>query len=155
MRRLRWWIGLVASLAPMGGIPAAALDVSACEQTASTMLVQVQGVRSGQGTLVAELYGDNSEAFLRKAGRLIRERVPARPGSMALCLPAPRPGVYAVAVYHDENDNRKFDRSWIGLPSEGYGVSNNPRPLFRAPTHSESAIRVGTGHRVVNIELRY
>jgi uncharacterized protein (DUF2141 family) len=139
----------------MIAMPAAALEVQSCQQVTGGVLVQVHGIRNARGALVADLYGDNPDGFLRKVGRVVRERVPARPGSVAVCLAAPRPGVYAVAVYHDENDNRKFDRAWTGLPSEGYGVSNNPRPVLRAPTHGESAIEVGPGHRVVNIELRY
>lgn len=156
MRRSRWWIWVVVSLAPGTGIPAVASEVPRpCEQVANSVLIQVQGVRSSKGTLVAVLYGDKPSEFLKKGARVARERVPARPGSVTLCLEAPRPGVYAVAVYHDENDNRRFDRSWTGLPSEGFGVSNNPRPFLRAPTHSESAFEVGSGHSVTKIDLRY
>jgi uncharacterized protein (DUF2141 family) len=63
--------------------------------------------------------------------------------------------MYAAVVYHDENDNRRFDRSWIGMPLEGFGVSNNPRLFLRAPTYKESAFEVGPGHSVVKIDLRY
>ena len=66
-----------------------------------------------------------------------------------------RPGVYAVVIYHDENDNHRFDRAWNGLPAEGFGVSNNPRPFMRPPTLAEAAFEVGSGHRVMKIELRY
>ena len=134
---------------------AAPAATQTCDGSASSMLVRVAGVRSDKGLLVAVLYGDKPEEFLRKGGRVARERVPARTGSVAICLGAPRPGTYAVAVYHDENDNGKFDRSWTGLPSEGFGVSNNPQPVLRAPTLAESAIQVGSGHKVVNIDLRY
>lgn len=156
MRRLRWLAPVVATFALATGTRAVALEAPAsCARSVSSVLVQVHGVRSDRGALVAVLYGDNPGDFLKKGARLARERVPARVGSVALCLGAPRSGVYAVAVYHDENDNRRFDRSWIGLPSEGFGVSNNPRPFLRPPTHRESAFEVGTGRTVVNVDLRY
>ena len=156
MRRLRWWIWFVVSLALVFGIPAVASEVARpCEQLANSVLIQVQGVRSSGGALVAVLWGDNPSEFLKKGARVARERVQARPGSVTVCLEAPRPGVYAVAVYHDENDNHRFDRSWTGLPVEGFGVSNNPRPFLRAPTHGESAFEVGPGHKLVKIDLRY
>jgi uncharacterized protein (DUF2141 family) len=135
--------------------PAAASAATQPCDRAGSMLVQVTGVRSDKGVLVVVLYGDKPEEFLKKGGRIARERTPARPGSVGICLDAPRPGTYAIAVYHDENDNGKFDRSWTGLPTEGFGVSNNPKPLLRAPTLAESAIQVGSGHKVVNIDLRY
>jgi uncharacterized protein (DUF2141 family) len=147
---------VVSALLPAPGVPSITLEAAeSCEQVANGMLVRVHGVRSAQGSLAAVLYGDKPEEFLKKGGRVTRERTPARPGTVSLCLRAPRPGTYAVAVYHDENDNRKFDRSWTGLPSEGFGVSNNPRPLLRAPTLEESAIQVKAEHQVVNIDLRY
>ena len=129
--------------------------VKPCTQVASSILVHISGVRSDKGTLVAVLYGDQPDQFLKKGARVARERVPAHTGTVTLCLEAPHPGTYAVAVYHDEDGNGKFDRSWTGLPSEGFGVSNNPRPVLRAPTLAESAIQVGSGHSVVNIDLRY
>ena len=34
-------------------------------------------------------------------------------------------GVYAVRLFHDENDNGKLDSNMLGIPREGYGFSNN------------------------------
>ena len=160
MKRSSWLVVVVCAvvwaLSLASGVSSVTLEAAEpCEQLANAMLVRVNGVRSGQGTLIAVLYGDKPEEFLKKGGRVTRERTPARPGTVTLCLSAPRPGTYAVAVYHDENDNHKFDRSWTGLPSEGFGVSNNPKPLMRAPTLSESAVQVKAGYQVVNIDLRY
>lgn len=157
MRQLRWWMGIftVSVALGVGAPPVGSEAPRPCEQGANSVLVQVQGVRSGNGVLVAVLYGDKPDEFLKKGGRVGRERVPARPGSVTLCLEAPRPGVYAVVVFHDENENGKFDRSWNGLPSEGFGVSNNPRVVLRAPTHGEAAFEVGAGQTVMKIELRY
>lgn len=35
-------------------------------------------------------------------------------------------GAYAVKLYHDENNNGALDTNMLGIPSEGYGFSNNP-----------------------------
>ena len=37
-------------------------------------------------------------------------------------LPA---GTDAVSMYHDENDDKKFNKGLFGRPKEGYAVSNN------------------------------
>ena len=34
-------------------------------------------------------------------------------------------GQYAVKVFHDENNNHSLDTNMLGVPSEGYGFSNN------------------------------
>lgn len=52
------------------------------------------------------------------------------------------PGTYAVAVHHDANTNGKMDTNFFGVPKEGYGVSNDPRPRFRAPRFEEARVVV-------------
>ena len=37
------------------------------------------------------------------------------------------PGTYAVGAYHDENNNDHMDTDFLGLPSEGYALSNGVR----------------------------
>jgi uncharacterized protein (DUF2141 family) len=60
-----------------------------------------------------------------------------------------------VVVYHDENDNHKFDHNWIGLPTEGFGVSNNPSLYLAAPTFEESSFQVSGEVTHVDIEIKY
>lgn len=138
------WPGAMATA---GAVP--------CDGGAGAIRVNVQGIRSARGTLVAVLYGDDPQQFLQRGKRLARERVPARVGSVDLCLPAARPGTYAVVVYHDEDDDRQFDRRWNGLPAEGFGVSNNPRMLLGVPSHSDAAFKVGNVPTTITITLTY
>ena len=84
-----------------------------------------------------------------------KEREPAEEGSMTLCVAARKQGQYAVVVYHDENDNRKFDRNWIGLPTEGFGVSNNPSLFFAPPSFEEAAFEVNGELTHVEVEVQY
>ena len=64
------------------------------------------------------------------------------------------PGSYAVTVYHDQNDNRRFDKNWVGVPREPWGVSNNVRPRLRAPTFEEARLELEPGEQVVRISVR-
>ncbi len=51
-------------------------------------------------------------------------------------LPA---GRYAVKLFHDSNDNGELDANMLGIPSEGYGFSNNAG-RFGAPSFEEAAV---------------
>lgn len=46
------------------------------------------------------------------------------------------PGAYAVAAFHDENDNGRLD-TFLGLPREGFGYSQNPPIRPRASRFAE------------------
>ena len=62
-------------------------------------------------------------------------------------------GTYAVSVFHDENDNKKLDKNFVGVPLEGYGVSNNIRHMISAPEFKESSFQVN-GEVDKNIKIR-
>jgi uncharacterized protein (DUF2141 family) len=63
------------------------------------------------------------------------------------------PGRYAITVYHDKNDNRRFDKNWLGMPKEDWGVSNNVRPRLRAPRFTEAVRDLGVGEQLVEIRV--
>ena len=63
-------------------------------------------------------------------------------------------GTYAIAVIHDENKNKELDKNFLGIPSEGYGFSNNIRPIFRAATFEESIISLKS-YTELTIKLGY
>jgi uncharacterized protein (DUF2141 family) len=145
-------LGGLISVAPA---TAASLSPPAALESGIGIVVRVQGVRSAAGEVVAVLYGDNPDDFLRSGKRLARARVAAARGVVMLELVAPRAGRYAIAVYHDENGNHKFDRAFTGLPTEGYGLSNNPRIWLRPPHLTEAAFIVDVRPTAVDISLRY
>jgi uncharacterized protein (DUF2141 family) len=44
-----------------------------------------------------------------------------------------------VGIFHDVNLNNKMDNSFLGLPKEQYGFSNNARALVGPPSFGEAA----------------
>jgi uncharacterized protein (DUF2141 family) len=127
-----------------------------CEGEGSIrILVRVQELRSSSGLVTVELFNDNPKGFIKKLGRLERIRVNAANGEAKACFLAPGPGTYAIALYHDENGNKKFDRNFIGIPTEGFGFSNNPGIVFGPPEHAEAAFDVGDDPVELKIKVRY
>ena len=63
------------------------------------------------------------------------------------------PGSSAITVYHDKNDNRRFDKNWLGMPKEAWGVSNNVRPRLRAPRFAEATFDLEVGDHLVEIRV--
>ena len=64
-------------------------------------------------------------------------------------------GVYAIAVFHDANNNNKLDKNLLGIPKEGYGASKNKLPLASAPTFNENRFVItATSNLQLGIRLR-
>src|SRR3990172_3683143 len=68
-------LGVVLALLPATATPQAG---AARSVTGRAIAVRIHGARSSNGELVVALYGDEADAFLKKSGRLARERGPAR-----------------------------------------------------------------------------
>ena len=65
-------------------------------------------------------------------------------------LPA---GRYALAAYHDVNNNGELDKNFVGIPKEPYGFSNNFRPKFKAPTFEDCAFQLAGEGKTINVKL--
>ncbi len=66
-------------------------------------------------------------------------------------LPA---GIYAAGCYHDVNDDHHMDVNYLGIPTEAYGVSNNPKVKWRKPTFLEALIDMKKSDASTTIELK-
>ncbi len=61
---------------------------------------------------------------------------------------------YAVAIYHDENSNNKFD-TFFAIPQEKYGFSNNAPVYFGPPSFEDASFFVkDEGMTKIEINLR-
>jgi uncharacterized protein (DUF2141 family) len=65
------------------------------------------------------------------------------------------PGTYALAVIHDENSNGKLDTNWLGIPTEGYGFSNDAKGLLGAPSFSAASFAYDGRNLDLTISLQY
>ena len=125
-----------------------------CREQPFSVLVTVSNVKDAKGLITADLHDDDPARWLKGGQHLARVRVPAVRGETSLCVPVPKAGTYAIAVYHDRNGNRLFDKGMFGIPAEPYGVSNNPPMAFGPPKLEESSFRVEGKLVPVAIKLR-
>lgn len=148
---------LAATLALSATAPAHAQDPG-CEGPKSDTFINVTvtNVRNASGLIAVTLYADDPRKFLVKHGSLYVGRVPAVAGTTRMCLYLPKPGVWGIAVYHDENANRKIDRGGIvGAPTEGYGFSNNAPTFFSLPSFRSVRLNVAHSGLTSTIKLKY
>jgi len=127
-------------------------DLSKCRSGPST-LVQINGVKAGTGKIRVQSYHATSADWLVKGRWISRIEVPARAGSMTVCVPLPEAGSYGIAVRHDVNGNGKTD-----LSRDGGGMSNNPSiNIFNLgkPSYTKTAFAVGNAPRTITITMKY
>jgi uncharacterized protein (DUF2141 family) len=142
---------LVGAAAPQTAAPASCTGPA----SATRLYVNVQNIQSSDGLIAVTLYADDSSRFLARRGALYVGRVPAHSPSTRVCIHLPRPGTYALAIYHDADANRSFNRTGVGLPAEGYGFSNNASTMFGLPSFSAVRLAIPRTNMQTTVRLRY
>ena len=123
-------------------------------QSTSTVLLEVSSFKNTRGTLNCRLFTKASD-FPDGEG-ILTVRTPIAGANTTCTFPNVEPGIYAVAVVHDENSNGKLDKNFVGVPSEGYGVSNNKTYALSAPKWEESVFTITASERkTLQVKLRY
>ena len=117
-----------------------------CIGGANEVKIVIKGIKESAGLVVADLYRNDKEGFLKRAGRVAQVRFAAKSPETKFCMRAPEPGLYAMAVYHDENANKTFDRRAFGLPAEPWGISNDPVIRFGPPDIEDTLFDVAKEH---------
>lgn len=125
-----------------------------CKGPAPRIHVTVTNIRQQSGQIVADLHDDTPEYFLKKGHKLARVRMPADAPYVRFCFSGIQPGTYGVGIYQDVNGNRDFDKNFIGLPGEPWGLSTNPGFKPRAPRLEDAAFQAGEGQTAITISLK-
>jgi uncharacterized protein (DUF2141 family) len=96
--------------------------------------VEINGLRNAKGAIRCSLF-ESAAGFPQQPDRAVMRTVaPAIVSGRAFCaFDNVKPGIYAVGYLHDENNNGKMDTNFLGMPSEGYGASNNARGSMGPP----------------------
>jgi uncharacterized protein (DUF2141 family) len=118
------------------------------------LAITVKGVHSSKGNVTITIYPGIAKRFLAPHAKLSRVRLPAAPIVHA-CMAVPQSGDYAIAIYHDENNDHDFNRTFIGLPAEGYGFSNDAPAVAGLPSYSSAKFTAHDGVNPLTITMRY
>ncbi|MEH6679767.1 MAG: DUF2141 domain-containing protein [Sediminicola sp.] len=107
----------------------------------NTLSIEVKGADSDQGKIHVALYKD-AKGFL-KFDKYFRNGSIAADSSYHTFRWSDLPnGRYAIAIFHDTNDNEKLDTNWLGIPKEAVAFSKGRMKTFGPPNFEECAFNV-------------
>jgi uncharacterized protein (DUF2141 family) len=139
-------------------LAATAIPASSRAQDASKGIkVEISGLRSSKGQLGCSLW-KGPEGFPRDDSHIMKHVWAPIKNAAGECVFGGTftAGDYAVTLFHDENKNGKFDSNMIGYPLEGYGFSNNVKPVFKAPSFDDCKFHYdGNGWKQIPVTMIY
>lgn len=149
-----FWIATLLLL-PSAAHADAAPACSAAEPNQAPLQVSVSGMRSAKGNITITIYPDEPSHFLDGAYKVARQQVPVTLPVTSACFALPAPGYYAVALFHDENGDNHLNTNSLGIPTEGYGFSNNPTLYFGPPELARVRFSLHPGDNPIAIRMKY
>ena len=115
--------------------------------SATDIKFQIKGVNSEQGKIYVQLFqGEENYKNQKPASSMI---VNAKKGDIALTFNGMEQGEYALRFYHDENNNGQLETNLFGIPTEGYGFSNNAVPNFGPVSYEQIKFEVAASNTEV------
>ncbi|MEH1941568.1 MAG: DUF2141 domain-containing protein [Nostoc sp.] len=117
------------------------------------LTVEIDGLKNKKGQVCISLFA-TSEGFPSDRGLQKQcSKITATP--LDITFENLKAGNYAVAVFHDQNDDGTFNSNAFGIPEEGFGFSRNPEIRTSAPKFSEAAFLVAGPNTNIQIQLKY
>lgn len=115
---------------------------------AADLDVAVTHLRSDKGNVHIALY-DRPDRFPDSDGMIAKAEVPIVGMAARHQFAGLAPGRYAIAVYHDENDNDDFDQGFLGIPLEDYAFSSGATAFLGPPSFDTAAFDLAADRRLV------
>jgi uncharacterized protein (DUF2141 family) len=85
--------------------------------------IRVTGIKTDTGVIMLQLLNEQQEVEAQEKGTI-------RCGISEMTFIGIIPGKYAIRYFQDENGNGELDKNKLGIPTEGYGFSNNAYGMF-------------------------
>jgi len=129
------------------------LSLATGQALAAPVLIQVQNVKTNTNPIRISLFANAQDWQNERTTQALRID-PAVLGTSSVLLDLP-PGEYAFFLFHDLNNNRELERTWVGYPNEPYAFSNNFQLHMSRPTFNQLKFVVpaqGTTHKVILVD---
>jgi uncharacterized protein (DUF2141 family) len=116
----------------------------------------ITNLRNDKGLVLVNLFKDGT-GFPDDAEKAFRKEKLAIYNKKAVILfPNLPAGSYAISILHDENNDRRMNKSGLGIPKEGYGFSNNVMGAFGPPSFRRASFKHLSGTLTqISIRTRY
>jgi uncharacterized protein (DUF2141 family) len=122
---------------------------------AADLTVKVEDVRYAKGSVLIALY-DSEASFGKPALAKLRDRAKASKGEVTFVFHDLPAGTYAASSFQDEDDSGKLKSNSLGVPTEGFGFSNDAQLGGGPPKFPQASFTFdGKTDKVVSFSLNY
>lgn len=116
-----------------------------------TIEIHIQKLRNNNGYVRIALY-TSSDTFCKKGKEFRAIVIKPKEKKVIVHISEIPFGEYAIALYHDENNDDKFNKGLFNIVfRERFGFSNNIRPIFTSPEFEKTKFFLGSEFQSITI----
>lgn len=106
---------------------------------AHELVLNIDKIAKTKGVMMIALY-NSADGYNNNTNTFSGQKIAVTQNTLSVNFGDVPAGDYAIKLYQDENENGEIDKNLIGIPTEGYGFSNNGgamgQPDFKDATFS-------------------
>jgi uncharacterized protein (DUF2141 family) len=124
--------------------------------TDAIVRVEIANLRNTQGDVGCLIF-NSPDGYPETHAKAYKEMHAAIDEDHAVCeFKDVAPTIYAVIAFHDENQNGKLDKNFMGIPQKGYAASKNVRHLMSATEFKEASfVAPSAAVTPIKVQMRY
>lgn len=108
---------------------------------AQTLNVEINKVKSNKGKILLSLYNAEKGFPYESTSCIKIFTLQPKAGKVVLTTSEIPTGVYAIALFHDADENGKLSTNMLGMPKEGYAFSNDASGFLGLPSFKSASFR--------------
>jgi uncharacterized protein (DUF2141 family) len=117
------------------------------------LIITVNNVKSNKGIVNVCVF-NQANGFPEKTNLAVKcVNINAAKGTMQIRIDGITPGKYALAAYHDENNDGKFNTNLLGIPKEAAGASNGAKGKMGPPKFENAVLMIDKNKTQISIVL--
>lgn len=120
----------------------------------SSLKIRIENLESNKGHVLVSLF-HSKEGFPDKPQKaVLKASITIKDNKAWVVFTGLKTGSYAAAILHDENDDLKMNTNFFGIPTEGYGFSNNVMGMFGPPSFSKASFVLSAAANEITIRAK-
>lgn len=130
------------------------LSYSFCQGQTANLLLTIQGIEQLKGGELKIGIFNSIETFTDKKDPIFEKVLIPNDSVESFTFKKIPSGLYAIAIYHDENGDDILTTKRLGIPVEGVGFSGVSKSKIKPPNFETAAINL-TNDSTIFIRLTY
>jgi len=114
--------------------------------------LNISNIGHSYGTLWIGVYS-TADSFLEKENALLFSVKDPKKYKEAIVINNLNYGDYAIALFHDLNNNGTLDVNWLGIPIEPYAFSKPLSSKWKIPSFWDVKINLYQSQKTINTKL--